>query len=103
MLHASPYYRPTVRLTVPVARDVCQSTRPRWNQFFFLLVNGAALGGSTRINQMLYTRCVQREYDMWAESGCEGWAWKNVEPYFKKSEKSLEKADDPGRHGKDGN
>lgn len=66
------------------------------------LVNGSALGGSSRINQMLYTRGVQREYDIWAESGCEGWAWKDVEPFFKKSERSLEEVDDPGCHGKDG-
>jgi choline dehydrogenase-like flavoprotein len=68
----------------------------------FLLVNGSALGGSTRINQMLYTRGIQREYDMWAESGCKGWAWKDVEPFFKKSERSLEETDDPSCHGKDG-
>ncbi|KAJ3570890.1 hypothetical protein NP233_g4110 [Leucocoprinus birnbaumii] len=66
------------------------------------LVNGSALGGTSRINQMLYTRGVQREYDIWAESGCEGWAWKDVEPYFKKSERALDETDDPDCHGKNG-
>ncbi|KXN89709.1 Oxygen-dependent choline dehydrogenase [Leucoagaricus sp. SymC.cos] len=68
----------------------------------YLLINGSALGGTTRINSMVYTRGVQQEYDMWAESGCEGWSWKEVEPFFKKSERSLEETDDPGCHGKDG-
>lgn len=66
------------------------------------LVHGSALGGSTRINQMLYTRGLRKEYDMWAKSGCEGWAWKDVEPFFKKSERFLEDGDDVGCHGKKG-
>lgn len=68
----------------------------------FELVNGSALGGTTRINQMLYTRGPQREYDMWAESGCEGWAWKDVEQFFKKPERFLEDGDDVNCHGKEG-
>ncbi|KAF9448446.1 GMC oxidoreductase [Macrolepiota fuliginosa MF-IS2] len=66
------------------------------------LVHGSALGGSTRINQMLYTRGLKREYDMWAESGCEGWAWKDVEPFFKRSERFLDGGDDADCHGKKG-
>ncbi|KXN92019.1 L-sorbose 1-dehydrogenase, partial [Leucoagaricus sp. SymC.cos] len=68
----------------------------------FLLVNGSGLGGTSRINSMLYSRGIPREYDMWAETGCEGWSWTEVEAFFKKSERSLEDHVDPEFHGKDG-
>lgn len=68
----------------------------------YLLVNGSALGGSTRINAMLYTRGLHREYDRWAESGLEGWAWKDVELFFKRSEKTLENNLEPAYHGERG-
>ncbi|KAF5348763.1 hypothetical protein D9756_009729 [Leucocoprinus leucothites] len=68
----------------------------------FQLINGSALGGSTRINQMLYLRGVKQEYDMWAESGCKGWGWNDVEPFFKKSERFLDGNGDLTSHGTKG-
>lgn len=53
------------------------------------LIHGSALGGTSRINQMLYIKGSPREYDGWAEGGCTGWAWKDVGPIFKKSERFL--------------
>ena len=47
---------------------------------------GKALGGSSAINAMLYVRGHQKDYDEWANLGCEGWAWEDVLPYFLKSE-----------------
>lgn len=55
----------------------------------FMLVSGGALGGSTRVNQMLYTRGLPAEYDMWEEAGRKGWGWEDVKPYFLKSERAL--------------
>ncbi len=47
---------------------------------------GRALGGSSAINAMLYVRGHRSDYDDWAASGCPGWSWDEVLPYFLKSE-----------------
>ncbi|MFZ2099048.1 MAG: GMC family oxidoreductase N-terminal domain-containing protein [Oricola sp.] len=49
---------------------------------------GRALGGSSAINAMLYTRGHPGDYDDWAAAGCDGWAWKDVLPWFLKSERN---------------
>ncbi|EIW86015.1 alcohol oxidase [Coniophora puteana RWD-64-598 SS2] len=50
------------------------------------LVTGRALGGSSRINQMLYTRGLPGEWESWRGKGREGWGWEEVRPYFTKGE-----------------
>jgi choline dehydrogenase-like flavoprotein len=47
---------------------------------------GKALGGSSAINAMLYIRGHRKDYDEWADLGCEGWDWDSVLPYFRKAE-----------------
>ena len=47
---------------------------------------GRGLGGSSLINAMIYMRGQPQDYDSWAALGCEGWAWRDVLPYFKRSE-----------------
>ena len=61
---------------------------------------GKALGGSSAINAMLYVRGHRKDYDEWADLGCEGWSWDEVLPYFKKSEGNAWGASD--LHGNDG-
>lgn len=47
---------------------------------------GRTLGGSTSINAMIYIRGHRLDYDEWRDLGCDGWAYDDVLPHFKKSE-----------------
>lgn len=47
---------------------------------------GRVLGGSATINAAQYTRGSKYDFDEWAENGCSGWSYKDVLPYFLKSE-----------------
>ncbi|KAI9148715.1 Oxygen-dependent choline dehydrogenase [Paramyrothecium foliicola] len=45
------------------------------------------VGGTTRLNGMIYTRGVPAYYHRWAQSGYDNWDWPMVEPYFRKVER----------------
>ncbi len=47
---------------------------------------GRGLGGSSAINAMIYLRGQPQDYDDWAAAGCNGWSWRDVLPYFLRSE-----------------
>jgi choline dehydrogenase len=49
---------------------------------------GKVLGGSSTINGMVYARGHPLDYDDWAGQGLEGWSYRDVLPYFKRSERS---------------
>jgi choline dehydrogenase-like flavoprotein len=61
---------------------------------------GRGLGGSSAINAMVYIRGNRWDYDNWAALGCNGWAYDDVLPYFKKSEGNERGSD--AYHGSDG-
>lgn len=47
---------------------------------------GMVLGGSSSLNNLQYVRGSRHDYDRWAKEGCKGWSYKDVLPYFIKSE-----------------
>lgn len=51
-----------------------------------VFLQGKMIGGSSSINGMIYTRGHAREYDIWRQMGCTGWASEDVLPHFKRSE-----------------
>jgi len=53
---------------------------------------GKVLGGSSAINAMIYIRGIEQDYENWKSSGCHGWGWNEVLPYFLKSENSDRQA-----------
>src|SRR5271165_5083648 len=45
------------------------------------------IGGGSTINAQLYTRGNAKDYDAWvSEAGCKGWSYREVLPYFVRSE-----------------
>ena len=50
---------------------------------------GKSLGGSSSMNAMLYVRGRPLDYDLWEAQGAEGWGWRDVQPYFLKSEDDV--------------
>ncbi|XP_001867686.2 glucose dehydrogenase [FAD, quinone] [Culex quinquefasciatus] len=64
---------------------------------------GRGLGGSTIINDMLYTRGNRREFDYWNVTGNPGWSYEEVLPYFLKSEDAkIKDFGSNGYHNKGG-
>jgi len=47
---------------------------------------GKVLGGTGSINGMIYMRGQREDFDAWAAAGCTGWSFKDVLPYYMKSE-----------------
>lgn len=48
---------------------------------------GKGLGGSSLINGLLYIRGQHADFDDWARLGAHGWSYREVLPYFKRSER----------------
>jgi choline dehydrogenase len=60
--------------------------QPQLNGRRISVPRGRGLGGSALINGMVYFRGNPRDYDAWAAAGAAGWSYREVLPYFRKSE-----------------
>lgn len=49
---------------------------------------GRVLGGSGAINGMVYFRGHPTDYDDWSDAGCKGWSYREVLPYFTRTERN---------------
>ncbi len=65
---------------------------------------GKVIGGSSSINGMVYVRGHAKDFDHWAESGAEGWAYADILPYYKRMEHWHDggHGGDPSWRGTDG-
>jgi choline dehydrogenase len=55
---------------------------------------GRVLGGSSSVNGMCYVRGHARDFDRWAQTGCRGWSYDDVLPYFRRAETHAGGADE---------
>ncbi len=72
---------------------------PRYNWFFYTepepglggrrlhTPRGKVLGGSSSINGLVYVRGNPLDFERWASEGAAGWAYRDVLPYFKRTER----------------
>lgn len=74
--------------------------QPHVNNRRMYLPRGKALGGCSSTNAMAYVRGNAADYDEWAALGNAGWGYRDVLPYFKRSEHNEDI--DNEYHGKGG-
>ena len=100
LLEAGGHYDENPLLHIPAAWLILQKTEHDWGYYTepqnvsCLGMNdqraywprGRVLGGSGMLNAMQYTRGSRHDFDEWARNGCTGWSYKDVLPYFLKSE-----------------
>jgi choline dehydrogenase len=54
---------------------------------------GRVVGGSSAVNTAIALRGMPEDYDGWAALGCDGWAWDDVLPAFRRLERDLDFGD----------
>lgn len=75
--------------------------QPHLNNRSIPVPRGRGVGGSALINGMVYFRGHPRDYDDWAKAGAKGWSFREVLPYFCRSENNENFGDSP-YHGRGG-
>jgi choline dehydrogenase len=69
--------------------DYSTEPEPGVDERSLFIPRGKSLGGSSSMNAMLYVRGRPLDYDLWVEQGAPGWGWKDVFPYFLRSEDNV--------------
>ncbi|KAH6678758.1 GMC oxidoreductase [Plectosphaerella plurivora] len=93
--------------------DYKTTPQPQAADRIFAHIRGKQLGGSSAMNFMFWTHPSQRDIDNWGALGSPGWSWRELAPYFAKSERYVAPsaqtaADlragyvDPAAHGRSG-
>ncbi|KAF7376524.1 Aryl-alcohol oxidase [Mycena sanguinolenta] len=85
---AVPFY--SLRVTPNTAVDWNYSTTAQvgLNGRSIAYPRGFVLGGSSSVNDMIYTRGSKEDYDRWANiTGDDGWSWDQLIPYMRKNER----------------
>jgi choline dehydrogenase-like flavoprotein len=77
--------------------DYSTAYEPGANDRRIFLPRGKMLGGCSSINGHIYIRGNPVDWDEWAAAGCDGWAWADILPYFKRAEDNERGADE--HHG----
>jgi choline dehydrogenase len=65
-----------------------------------IFTQARVLGGGSSINAQVYIRGVAADYDDWEQTGCPGWGFRDVLPYFRRAEGNERLAGE--FHGTDG-
>ena len=88
----------SVLIQMPSALSIPMNM-PKYNWFFYTepephlggrrlhTPRGKVLGGSSSINGLVYVRGNPLDFERWQSEGADGWAYRNVLPYFKRSER----------------
>ncbi len=69
--------------------DYATEAEPHVDGRSLYVPRGKALGGSSSMNAMLYVRGRPLDYDAWEAQGAPGWGYRDVLPYFVKSEDNV--------------
>src|ERR1700730_7657316 len=80
--------------------DFATEPEPRLRERRVYLPRGRTLGGSSAMNAMLYVRGNAADFDGWVDEGAPGWSYREILPYFIKSE--CNERGDPKYHGHSG-
>ncbi|HEY1890524.1 MAG TPA: choline dehydrogenase [Steroidobacteraceae bacterium] len=88
----------SIYIQMPAALSIPMNM-PRYNWFFHTepepglggrslhTPRGKVLGGSSSINGLVYVRGNPLDFERWAAEGASGWAYRDVLPYFKRTER----------------
>ena len=66
--------------------DFTTEPEPSLGQRRIYLPRGKTLGGSSSLNAMIYIRGNAADFDGWSDEGAHGWSYRELLPYFIKSE-----------------